>query len=95
MKVVKLILVSAFLSGCLTTPGMQEPWVQGYVILSDGSAECLQCESCCAKRKLEPDELIGYQCVSPRQSAELNSHHEVLHHALNGCMNPAPKQEKK
>ena len=82
MKVLKLILASVFLSSCFNSPGIEEPFVYVYVIKSDGNADCIE-GNLCPKPTLTPDEMIGYQCVSPNGAAKINSHHEVLHEKLN------------
>lgn len=82
MKVLKLILVSLFLSSCISTPGIEEPIIMVYVIKSDGTGECLDKEVC-PKPILSQTDMIGYQCVSPNGAAKIKSHHEVLHRELN------------
>lgn len=66
---------------------MDEPVVVVWIIKSDGTATCEPADICPIPSK-RTNEMIGYQCASPTMSAQINSHHEVLHRELNDCKNP-------
>lgn len=67
------------------SPGIDEPIALIYVIRSDGTAECYPKEICPHESR-PVDDMIGFQCAGPRAAAEINTHHDILHRALNECL---------
>ena len=79
-----IILTSLISAGCLTSPGMDEPFILICTIKNNEVAECTHSDLG-DKFEVPTIDLLGYMCVRPTGFASLKSHHEVLHRELNMC----------
>lgn len=76
-RVASLFVLSLIVSGCKTTPGIEEPKI----------TECILDVpySDCDGTLIATAALIGYIAVSPPDRAKIANHHDALHTELNQC----------
>lgn len=88
MKKVAVLLTIAFLtmgnSSCAINPlpGEEEPAIFICTIIDNEVAECVHTYDQNTKKDLTLIDMIGYQCVRPKDFGTLKSHHEILHKAI-------------
>lgn len=87
-KAASLILVVLSLSGCITTPGIEEPVVEECTLVTDQVAECVMSNDQSKIRDIFIVDMIGYKAVSPQDTQKVGNHHSALHSDLNACLKP-------
>lgn len=70
-------------SGCQTTPGMEEPKVWSCVMVDETRSRCFYSHDESQEREMQSIDMIGFQCFSPGDVANISTHHNVLHKELN------------
>lgn len=79
MRIVVYAIILVISSGCISGP--KEPVVEFCSIFSPDAADCeVQGSGKVVTRSTS--EMLGYQCVSPKDFAEANAHHEILHREI-------------
>lgn len=80
VKLSGVFLTSLLISSCMT---IDEP-VMEFCLIEDGKN--VYCETPAdpksSPRNLTTTDLIGYTCVSPKDYAEAESHHKILHREI-------------
>lgn len=71
-----ILLIS---SGCISGP--KEPVVEICSVFSPNQADC-EVPGTGKIIVRNTSEMLGYQCVSPKDFAEVESHHEILHREI-------------
>jgi hypothetical protein len=82
LKVSLLIILSINLGGCISK-GLKEPVVEFCTIVDGQIAYCETPFGQNPPRDITTVDMIGYTCVSPKDFAAAESHHDILHRELN------------
>ena len=84
-----LFMVAPILLGvnsCVVTPGVAEPDIYICTILDDKILECQNSYDPNTRHDMTLINAIGYQCVSPKATGILETHHDIVHKQLNEAL---------
>jgi len=76
-------LLALFLTSCITTPGIKEPDIFIYTIVSSKELDGENTYDPQKQETISIIDAIGFQCTPPKATATIKSHHEILHKRLN------------
>lgn len=79
MRTVAYAIILVISAGCISDP--KEPEIEFCSVFSPTEADC-EVPGTGKVIVRNTSEMLGYQCVSPKDYAEAESHHEILHREI-------------